>query len=77
VGQEAPTKGAETSFDRFRAIQGYEIEKASPFRGPKVVGKGQGFRVDGLMMDLGFASMMHTVAGFLCFFREVCILRQI
>jgi hypothetical protein len=40
VGQEASTKGAETGFDRFRAIQGYEIEKASTFRGPKVVGQG-------------------------------------
>ena len=38
MGKEAQPKGAETTTDGFRAVQGYEIEKASTFRGPKVVG---------------------------------------
>lgn len=40
MGQEAHTKGEETSFDRLREIQGYAFEKASTLRGPEVVGKG-------------------------------------
>lgn len=51
MGQEAQPKGAETTIDGFRAIQGYEIEEASTFRGPKVVGQGQGC-LD-VVMDLG------------------------
>jgi len=51
VGQEAQPEGAETTIDGFRAIQGYEIEEASTFRGPKVVGQGQGC-LD-VVMDLG------------------------
>ena len=31
MGQEAQTKGTETDFDRFRAIQGYAIEEAGTF----------------------------------------------
>jgi hypothetical protein len=38
MGQETQPEGEETHIDGFRAVQGYEIEEASTFRGPKVFG---------------------------------------
>merc|ERR1711964_150172 len=75
VGQEAKPEGTQKGSYGLREIQGHEIEKATAIRGPKVVGKGYGFGLEGVCW---FGAAIMTALG--CWIPllsgKLCILRQ-